>query len=69
MTILYSLLEAVTGFFVILCLWVYILGVVRRHSGCKNPDKDILDFLLNGCSGSTCTGKGLCHPDLKRETR
>lgn len=63
-----SMLIAAIGMFLILCLWIWIQSIVRRRSGCQNPDKDVLDFMLGGCGGG-CSGKGLCHSDLKREPR
>ena len=60
-----SLLLAVGGMFVILCLWVWIQAQVRRRSNGKNPDKDVLEFMVNGCAN--CTGKGSCHTDDEHE--
>jgi hypothetical protein len=60
MSDLLNLLEAVAGMFLVLTLWVSLQAFVRRRSGCKNPDKDVLDFMLNGCGGS-CSNKGSCH--------
>jgi hypothetical protein len=57
-----NLLKAVGGMFLVLTLWVSIQAFVRRRSGCKNPDKDVLDFMLNGCGGS-CSHKANCHSE------
>ncbi len=57
---LFEFLVAVSGMFLALLLWVGVQDLVRRRSGCRNPDKDVLDFLLNGCGGS-CGNKGHCH--------
>jgi hypothetical protein len=60
-----ELVKAISGMFIVLTLWVAIQRFVRRRSGCPNPDKDVLDFMLNGCGGG-CSGKGLCHIDSER---
>lgn len=62
MSELLNLLRAVGGMFVVLSLWVIVQTAVRRRSGCKNPDKDVLDFMLHGCGGG-CAGKGNCHTE------
>ncbi len=62
MSELWNLLRAVGGLFAVLCFWVFLQNVVRRRSGCRNPDKDVLDFMLHGCGGG-CANKGSCHTD------
>lgn len=64
----WTLLRSSIGMFLILSIWILIQRFVRHSSGCQNPDKDVLDFMLNGC-GSSCSSKGLCHSDPKRETK
>ena len=54
------LVGATAGMFVVLGLWVVIQNTVRRYSGCANPDKDVLEFMLRGCGGG-CGGRGACH--------
>lgn len=55
-----SLLRAVAGMFIVLGVWAAVQGLARRRSGCKNPDKDLLDYMLHGCGGE-CGGKDGCH--------
>ncbi len=62
MEMVWEFARAMAGMFVVLGGWILIQGVVRRRSGCKNPNKDVLDFMLHGCSGGGhCEGKGGCH--------
>ena len=56
---LISILSAAAGMFLVLGGWILFLAFIRRHSGCHNPDKDVLDFMAHGCGG--CTSSGLCH--------
>lgn len=59
---LWNMAQAMAGMFVVLGLWILVQGIVRRGSGCANPNRDVLDFMLHGCSGSgACNGKGGCH--------
>jgi hypothetical protein len=63
-----NLAGAVAGMFAILSAWVWLQGVVRRRSGCHNPEKDVLEFMLHGCGGG-CKGKGSCHSETTVEMR
>ena len=60
-----NLLRAAGGMFVVLGIWVLIQALVRRRSGCKNPDKDVLESMVHGCA--ECRGHGSCHRDEERE--
>ncbi len=55
-----NLVRAVAGMFVVLGVWALIQRLVRQRSGCGDPDKDMLEFMLHGC-GEGCGGKGECH--------
>lgn len=57
----------ILGLFLILASWVSIQSLVRRRSGCKNPDKDVLEFMLHGCGGG-CSNKGQCHTPHSQES-
>ena len=64
METIWGMAQAMVGMFVVLGIWILVQGVVRRGSGCKNPNRDVLDFMLHGCSGNgggNCNGKGGCH--------
>ena len=64
-----NLLRAVAGMTVVLGLWFALQLFLRKRSGCRNPDKDILDFMLNGCGGGgSCGGKGDCHAGKSGDT-
>jgi hypothetical protein len=58
---LFELLNVVAGFLVVMSVWLGIQAFVRRRSGC-GKDRDMLDFMLNGCggcaNGATCGRKG-----------
>ena len=57
-----DLARAMAGMGIVLGGWFALQLFLRKRSGCRNPDKDILDFMLNGCGGSgSCGGKGECH--------
>ena len=58
---LYQFLGVVCGMFAIFGGWLGIQYFVRRRSGCRNPNKDMLDYLLNGCGGGSCQSNGSCH--------
>lgn len=62
--ILLRMAAAIVGMFAVMSLWVYIQTIVRRRSGCRNPNKDVLDFMLGGCGGG-CHGDGNCHTSEK----
>jgi len=49
---LFSVLRAAAGMFVVLGVWSLLQAFVRRRSGCRNPDKDVLEFMLHGCCGN-----------------
>lgn len=56
MTILdaiWSLFKAVTGMALVLGAWFVIQAFVRFGTRC-DKDRDLLDYLLNGCGG--CSG-------------
>jgi hypothetical protein len=64
METIWSMAQAMAGMFIVLGGWILVQGVVRRGSGCTNPNRDVLDFMLHGCSGTgggACNGKGGCH--------
>ncbi|MBL8237927.1 MAG: hypothetical protein JNM66_10940 [Bryobacterales bacterium] len=56
-----DLARAMAGMAAVLGAWFALQLFLRKRSGCRNPDKDILDFMLNGCGGGGCGGKGECH--------
>jgi hypothetical protein len=57
------LLVATGGMFTVLSLWVLVQNRVRRASGCQNPDKDVLEFMLQGCGGG-CRNQDSCHSQI-----
>jgi len=58
MEVLLSLAKTVLGIMTVLLVWFGIQAFVRRRSGCSSQ-KDVLDFMKNGCAG--CKGNGACH--------
>ena len=69
-----TLAGATAGMFLILAAWAAIQTFVRRYSGCRNPDKDVLEFIFRPCGG--CSAKSACdtsnqhphHPEAHHET-
>lgn len=55
-----EILRVTTGMFLLLGGWIALQEFVRRRSGCTNPERDMLDFMLHGCGGG-CAGKSGCH--------
>ena len=67
---LLDLARAMAGMAVVLGGWFALQMFLRKRSGCQNPDKDILDFMLNGCGGGgSCGGKGGCHSSKAGNTK
>jgi hypothetical protein len=58
MEALFSFVKTVLGLMTALLVWFGIQAFVRRRSGCSSQ-KDVLDFMKNGCAG--CKGNGACH--------
>jgi hypothetical protein len=65
---LLKMAAAIAGMFVVLGIWAYIQDVVRRRSGCRNPNKDVLDFMLHGCGGG-CHSEGSCHSEIDTDSK
>ena len=60
LTALLQFATAIAGMAIVLGLWFVIQAVVRRRSACHG-DRDLLDYLLNGCGGCdnvSCTRSG-----------
>jgi len=55
---LWNLLTAVLGMFIVMAGWLGIQAAVRKQSGC-GPDKDMLEHMGHGCRG--CAGGGSCR--------
>jgi len=55
--LLLDVLRAAAGFFIVLGIWLGIQAFVRSRSTCGR-DRDMLDFMLNGCGG--CANKATC---------
>lgn len=62
-----ELFRVVAGMFVVFGGWLALQVYLRKRSGCHNPDKDILDYLLHGCGGGGCGSKGGCSAQTDRE--
>ncbi len=58
-----DVLKAAVGFLVVIGFWLAIQAYARRQSGCAR-DRDMLDYLLNGCGG--CTRGGNCNSSKER---
>jgi hypothetical protein len=58
MSAVIKLVTAVGGMLAVMVLWFGIQSFVRWRSGC-GANKDVLDFMKNGCAG--CKGDGACH--------
>ena len=54
---LFDVLKAALGFMIVLSAWIGIQAFVRSRSSC-GKDRDMLDFMLNGCGG--CANKATC---------
>jgi hypothetical protein len=52
-----DVLNVAAGFFVVLSIWLGIQTFVRRRTSCGR-DRDMLDFMLNGCGG--CANRATC---------
>ena len=58
MQTLLNFAHAVGGFLTVMICWFAFQNFIRRRSGCGS-NKDVLDFMKNGCAG--CKGNGACH--------
>jgi hypothetical protein len=54
---LFDILKAALGFLTVLTIWLAIQAFARRRSGCGR-DRDMLEFMLNGCGG--CANRENC---------
>lgn len=59
--VLETLVEVVRvalGILLVLAAWLGLQAWLRRKSACRG-DRDVLDFMLNGCGG--CQNGGVCR--------
>ena len=53
-----ELVRTIIGFAIVLGGWVLLQSFIRKQSGCAG-DKDLLDYMPNGCAG--CSRSGECR--------
>lgn len=63
---LLDVVKAAAGMFAVMSVWIGIQAFVRRRSRCGR-DRDMLEFMLNGCGG--CSNAGICTRKGKDEDR
>ena len=55
---LWNLLTAVLGMFIVMGVWLVIQAAARGQSAC-GQDEDVLEHMAHGCGG--CKGGGSCR--------
>ena len=62
-TDLLAALKAAAGFFIVMSIWLGIQAFARKRGGCAR-DRDMLDYMLNGCGN--CLHGGKCEKSKER---
>ena len=65
MEALFDLAKAMLGMLTVMVLWFGVQGFIRRRSSGCSSNRDVLDFMKNGCAG--CKGNGACHKRGKEQ--
>jgi hypothetical protein len=60
---LLNVVVVAAGFFVVMSIWLGIQAYARRRGGCAK-DRDMLDYMLNGCA--SCRKGGNCSSSKER---